>query len=130
MPAVDVYWNRTRRAWSVRISGRVVDHVQAVALVGVTLQASEASRLRCLRTGARDVHAVAKGMPLHGVPRPAGALRFSYRFSEPGFRLADGSLITAAAVAWFEVDGTAWCLAPFRSDRCVPSPSPWPSSPL
>lgn len=110
--AVEVYRNLTRRAWSVRVGGRVVGHVQAVALAGVTLRSSDAARQRCLRTGARDVHAWARGFPLTGVPRPAGAVRFRYRLAEPGFRLSDGTAFTAAAACWFEGDGSAWCLAP------------------
>lgn len=110
--AVEVYRNLTRRAWSVRVGGRVVGHVPAIALAGVTLRASEAARLRCLRTGCRDVHAVARGLRLDGVPRPPGAVRFRYRLAEPGFRLPDGQPFTAAAACWFEADGKAWCLAP------------------
>ncbi|UYW24755.1 hypothetical protein OKC48_15885 [Methylorubrum extorquens] len=55
--AVEVYRNRTRRLWSVRECGRVIGHAPAIALIGVTLRASEAARIRCLRSGARDVHA-------------------------------------------------------------------------
>ncbi|SFM30860.1 hypothetical protein [Methylobacterium pseudosasicola] len=109
---VKAYRNLTRRAWSLRVDGRVVGHVPAIALAGVTFRASEASRLRCLRTGSRDVHAVARGLPLVGVPRPPGAFRFHYRLSAPGFRLADGTPISSAAAVWLEADGTAWCLAP------------------
>lgn len=108
--SVDVYRNLTRRAWSVRAGGRVVGHVPAIALRGVVLRASEASRLRCLRDGARDVHAWARGVPFTD-SRPPEAVRFRYRLSEPGFRLADGRLLTAAEACWFEADGSAWCLA-------------------
>jgi hypothetical protein len=109
---VEAYRNLTRRSWSVRVAGRVVGHVPAIALAGVTLRASDAARLRCLRTGSRDVHAVARGLPLVGVPRPPGALRFSYRLTASGFRLADGTPINSAAAVWLEADGSAWCLAP------------------
>ncbi|BCM81601.1 hypothetical protein mvi_00620 [Methylobacterium indicum] len=95
-----------RRAWSVRVAGRVVAHVQAIALVGVTLRASEAGRIRCLRTGARDVHAWARGIVTEGA-RPPGAIRLRYRLEQPGFR-AGGRIVTAAAAAWFEADGSAW----------------------
>ncbi len=117
----DVYRNLHRRCWSVREGGRVVDHVAEIALSGVTLRASEAARLRCLRTGSRDVHAWARGLPLVGVPRPGGAVRFSYSLDRPGFRLSDGSILTAAAGAWFEQDGSAWCLDPHvECTSCVP----------
>ena len=108
--AVDVYRNLTRRAWSVRVGGRVVGHVQAIALRGVVLRASEASRIRCLRDGVRDVHAFARGAPFTD-SRPPEAVRFRYRLSEPGFRLADGTVLMAAEACWFEADGSAWCLA-------------------
>ncbi|GAN46001.1 hypothetical protein ABID82_001699 [Methylobacterium sp. PvP062] len=114
----DVYWNLTRRCWSVRDGGRVVDHVAEIALVGVRFRASEASRLRCLGTAVRDVHAWARGIPLAGVPRPAGAIPFTYRLGQPGFRIPDDSILTAAAAAWFDQDGRAWCLAP-RSEEPV-----------
>ncbi|BAQ49202.1 hypothetical protein Maq22A_1p34710 (plasmid) [Methylobacterium aquaticum] len=106
MPFVEIYRNLTRKAWSVRVGGRVVAHVQAIALVGVTLRASEAGRLRCLRTGTRDVHAWARGTVTEGA-RPPGAVRLRYQLTEPGFR-AGGQIVTAAAAAWFEADGSAW----------------------
>lgn len=102
----DVYRHRGRRCWSVREGGRVVAHVEAISLADVVLRASEAARIRCLRTGARDVHAWASGTVVEA-PRPAGAARLRYRLAEPGFRV-EGAVVTAAAVAWFEADGTAW----------------------
>lgn len=107
---VEIYRNLTRRAWSVRVGGRVVGHVPAIALRGVTLRSSNAARLRCLRLGTRDVHAWARGIPIDAA-RPGEATRFRYRLAEPGFRLADGQVLLAAAIAWFEEDGSAWCLA-------------------
>ncbi|SOR28808.1 conserved protein of unknown function [Methylorubrum extorquens] len=105
--AVEVYRNRSRRLWSVRECGRVVGHRLDVALVGATFRAREAARIRCLRSGARDVHAWASG-ELSDLPRPAGARRLRYRVEEPGFR-CDGRVVVRAAAAWFEADGTAWC---------------------
>lgn len=109
---VEAYRNLTRRSWSVRVGGRVVGHAPAIALLGVTLRASDAARLRCLRTGCRDVHAWARGFPLVGVPRPGGAVPFTYRLDRPGFHLPDGTIIAGAAAVWLEADGSAWCLAP------------------
>ncbi|WP_444543586.1 hypothetical protein [Methylorubrum aminovorans] len=108
--SVDVHRNLTRRAWSVRVGRRVVGHLPAIALRDVVLRSSEAARLRCLRLGARDVHAWARGVPTDA-PRPPAAVRFRYRLAEPGFRLAEGQVLLAAAAAWFEADGSAWCLA-------------------
>ena len=109
-PSVEVYRNLTRRAWSVRVGGRVVGHVPAIALRDVALRASEASRLRCVRLGIRDVHAFARGVPSTD-SRPPTAVRFRYRLDTPGFRLTDGQAVSVAAAAWFEADGSAWCLA-------------------
>ncbi|GJE74889.1 hypothetical protein [Methylorubrum suomiense] len=103
----EVYRHRPRGLWSVRECGRVVGHREAIALVGVILRASEAARLRCLRTGARDVHAWAAGT-VADLPRPEGARRLLYRIEEPGFRV-EGAVVTRAAAAWFEADGSAWC---------------------
>jgi len=61
----------------------------------VTFRASEAARLRCLRTGARDVHAWATG-ELADLPRPEGAARLRYRIEEPGFWV-EGAVVTRAA---------------------------------
>ncbi|TXN63218.1 hypothetical protein [Methylobacterium sp. WL6] len=107
--SVDVYRNLTRKRWSVRIGGWVAAHVEAIVLVGVTFRVSEASRVRCVRTGVRDVHAWARGRPGTGTRPPPDAVRVRYRPSvEAGFRAPDGTLITAAAAVWFEADGTAW----------------------
>lgn len=105
---VDVYRHLRRRCWSVREGGRVVAHVPAIALTGVAFRASEAGRLRCLRQGQREVIAWARGVPVERLPRPAEAVQVRYRLAEPGFRLADGRVVTAAETAWFEADGSAW----------------------
>jgi hypothetical protein len=102
----DVYWHRGRRLWSVREGGRVVAHVEAIGLRDVVLRASEKARIRCMRTGVKDVHAWAAGSVMKAL-RPAGAVRLLYRLAEPGFRV-DGAVVIAAAAAWFEADGTAW----------------------
>lgn len=108
--AVEVYRNLTRRAWSVRVGGRVVGHVPAIALQGVVLRSSNAARLRCVRLGTRDVHAWARGIPTDAA-RPPEAIQFRYRLAEEGFRLPDGGRLHRANACWFEEDGTAWCLA-------------------
>lgn len=104
----DVYRNRTRRAWSVRIRGRVVGHREAVCLVGVTLRASEAGRVRCLAWGSREVVAWARG-ELADLARPVGAERLRYRLDTPGFLAGEeGRLVSKGRAAWFEADGSAW----------------------
>lgn len=103
----DVY-RHCRRAWSVREGGRVVGHVEAIALVDVALVASEAGRVRCLRRGRREVVAWARG-GVADLPRPASAERLRYRLEEPGFRAGDKERpVTRARAAWFERDGSSW----------------------
>ncbi|MEE7456828.1 hypothetical protein MPAR168_00510 [Methylorubrum populi] len=112
---VHVYWNRTRRDWSVRRGGFVIGHAPSLALAGCALHAGESSRQRCVSTGQRDVHAWIKGTLADG-PRPADAVRIGYRPAEPGFRRRDtGVVVTAASAVWFEPDGSAWALAPTPS---------------
>lgn len=110
MPAeVEVYRNLTRRRWSVRVGGWVAAHMDAIALRDVVFRSSEASRLRTIRTGIRDVHAWARGVPVPGLERPAGAVPVRYRPRvEPGFRDPDGDLVAGARLAWFEPDGSCW----------------------
>lgn len=88
------------------MGGRVVGHVPAIVMRDVTLRASEAGRQRCLRTGARDVHAWATGKVAEGV-RPPSATRLRYGLWCPGFR-TNGLCVTRASRAWFEADGSAW----------------------
>ncbi len=109
LPAVvEVYRNRTRRCWSLRVGGRVVGYADTVALESVRLRHSEAARIRAVSTGARTVHAVAAG-ELSSAPRSPNAARLRYRIEAPGFRAGeDGVVVTAAAAAWFEADGSAW----------------------
>lgn len=87
--SVDVYRNLTRRAWSVRVAGRVVGRVKAIALRDVVLRSSNAARLQCLRLALRDVHAWARGTPTD-TAHPVEAVRLRYRLSEEGFRLPGG----------------------------------------
>ncbi|SFU93483.1 hypothetical protein SAMN02799631_03246 [Methylobacterium sp. 174MFSha1.1] len=105
----EIYRHRGRRLWSVREGGRVVGHVEAIALVDVALVASEAGRRRCLRRGQREVVAWARG-EVADLPLPAGAERLRYGLDRPGFRAGDGERpVARATAAWFEADGSAWC---------------------
>ncbi len=106
--AVEVYRNRTRRCWSLRVGGRVVGYADVVALESVRLRHSEAARIRAVRTGARTVHAFAAGV-ISTAARSPNAAPLRYRIEAPGFRAGeDGRVVTAASAAWFEADGSAW----------------------
>lgn len=109
---MDVYWNRTRRLWSLREDGLVVAHLDRLALGRVTFHASEPGRQRMLRTGERTVHAYARGYPIDGMLRPAAAVPLHYSpHAGPGF-VAGGRIVTRAVIVWFEPQGEAWAWGP------------------
>ena len=63
---VDVYWNYTKKVFSIRYKGRVSGHATTVLLVGekdqpVLFKVSEAGRERVLRETRKNVHAVVRG---------------------------------------------------------------------
>lgn len=106
--AVQCYWNRTLRIWSLRQGGLVVDRRASLTLEACRFHAGESARLRVLRTGNRDVHSWVAGT-LVDAPQPPGAIRVGYRPTEPGFRRRDtNEIVTEAAGVAFEADGTAW----------------------
>ncbi|SDM88522.1 hypothetical protein SAMN05216360_104144 [Methylobacterium phyllostachyos] len=112
MPAVQAYWNRTRRLWSVRAGGLVVAYEQTLALAGCRLHAGESTRLRCVRTGDRDVHAWIAG-ELADEACLEALVRIGYRPAETGFRRRDtDQIITRAELVRFAPDGSAWALNP------------------
>ncbi|OAS24885.1 hypothetical protein [Methylobacterium platani] len=107
MPLCEVYRHTRRRCWSLREGGRVVAHVEAVALAGVVLVVRPGALARVRNRRVREVCAVARGTPT-AAPRPPGARRLRFDPYGVGAFLADGHPITAAGLAWFEADGTAW----------------------
>lgn len=116
---VEIYRNLTRRRWSVRVGKWVAAHMEAIALRDVVFKSSEASRARMIRTGNREVHAWARGVPVPGLARPADAVRVRYRPRiEPGFRDPDGELVVLADLAFFEPDGSCWAIL----DTCIVHP--------
>ncbi|MDP4021101.1 hypothetical protein Q8W71_00560 [Methylobacterium sp. NEAU 140] len=107
MPPCDVYRHTRRRRWSLKVGGRVVGHVEAVALAGVALVVRPGALARVRDRHVREVCALARGTPT-AAPRPPGARRLRFDVYGAGTFLADGQPITAAALAWFEADGSAW----------------------
>jgi hypothetical protein len=108
----DVYWHTRLKRWSLRIGGKVVDHLPVVALAGCRMTVRELERQRCIERGQRSVHAWISGrlitppevtevfIEIGYSPWHAGA--FTVR---PGF-----SPIRQADLVVFRTDGTAWAL--------------------
>lgn len=103
----------------MREGGRVVAHVDAMALADVVLVVRPGALARVRARHVREICAIARGTPT-GMPRPPEARRLRFDPYGAGAFLADGHPITAAAAAWFEPDGTAWALAPTPSLETAP----------
>ena len=60
---MQVYWNRTRKCYSIRdaATGFVIDYAASVLLSNVEFEVNEAGRQRVLATGDKNVHAWAAG---------------------------------------------------------------------
>ncbi len=64
---VEIYWNLTRKLFSVRRNGKVVDHVDCFALENVEWVVQPGGRARVRRDKRKNVHAFARGYQLHHV---------------------------------------------------------------
>ena len=65
---VQVYYNIRRGDYSVRQSGRVIDHVDSIALSDVRFNVAAAGRDKVRATGVKNVHATVTGyLDLHGM---------------------------------------------------------------
>lgn len=107
----DVYRNLSRSCWSVREGGRVIAHVAAITLTGVTLVVRPGGRARVLRTGVREVHAFARGT-VSEAARPASAIRIHYRpFASDAFQDDGGHAWIEAAILHLDTEGRAWLFA-------------------
>jgi len=61
MKRVQVYWNLHKGCYSVRQSGRVIDHVTAISLRDVRFNVAPAGRDKVRATGVKNVHATVTG---------------------------------------------------------------------
>ena len=61
MKRVQVYYNIRRGDYSVRQSGRVIDHVESIILRDVRFNVAPAGRDKVRRTGVKNVHATVTG---------------------------------------------------------------------
>lgn len=61
MKNFQVYWNRHKNIWSIRINGRVIMHANELMLTNCKFKVGKKGRERCIRTRVRNVHAYATG---------------------------------------------------------------------
>ena len=61
MKRVQVYWNIRLGRYSVRQSGRVIDHVDSIVLRDVRFNVAPAGRDKVRATGVKNVHATVTG---------------------------------------------------------------------
>jgi len=113
MPEADIYFHSRKRMWSIRVAGRVVDHMPAVTATRCTMHVREGERRRALERGQRSVHAWIRGeLQDVTVDHAAGLVEVGYSpwcarhfTTRPGFRP-----VFAARLVVFHPDGRAWAL--------------------
>lgn len=105
----EVYYNRTRRLWSVRHAGKVISHVDRFAMTDCRMKVSEKSRQRFLRTGKRTVHAWIAGTEATYTlyTRPMVALRYNPLISGD-FRTCGGIVVRTARMVIFQAGGRCY----------------------
>ena len=112
---VAVYKNLNRGCWSVaRVSstggtiGKLLQHVDSVALSNVVFVVKEKQRATVVREHCRQVHAWCIGDICDSVKPPA-ARQVTYNpYRSPSFHTLDGKRVDAAPCVWFHVDGRAY----------------------
>ena len=79
MKRVQVYYNIRRGDYSVRQSGRVIDHVDSIVLSDVRFNVAPAGRDKVRATGVKNVHATVTGYIL-----TANAKHFASEYTKAG----------------------------------------------
>lgn len=106
---IEAYRNLTRRCWSLRSGGRVIEHRPRVVLRDCTMRVREGGRQRVIREGHRSVHAWIEGETLDTLPdvylfeigyNPWLAATFTVR---PGYEP-----ICGARIVLLDEHGKAW----------------------
>ncbi|UVF18475.1 hypothetical protein HPT29_018560 [Microvirga terrae] len=112
MTRADVYWHTRLRRWSLRVDGRVADHLPVVALAGCRMVVREAERQRCIARGQRSVHAWVQGRLITPPPILEAFVQIGYSpFVCGAFTARPGFLpIHQADLVVFAPDGKAWAL--------------------
>jgi hypothetical protein len=114
MPEADIYWHSRRRLWSIRIGGRVADHVPSVSATRCRMVVREVERQRALARGQRSVHAWIRGELQVGdtLDNTVGLVEVGYNFRcAPTFTIRPGyTPIFAARMVVFMPSGQAFAL--------------------
>jgi hypothetical protein len=110
----DIYWNSIKKAWSIRVTGRVVDHLPCVSATRCVMVVREGERQRALARGQRSVHAWIRGA-IHAddtLDNTAGLVEIGYNFRLAGhFTTRPGyQPIFAARMVVFTASGQAFAL--------------------
>ena len=117
MKRVQVYWNLHRQCYSVRQSGRVIDHVDSIVLGDVRFNVAPAGRDKVRATGVKNVHATVSG---YVVDNPKQAIPEDFVSYNP-FKYDSFVKITSNGYDGFYADAvsTAYCveLMPNREIR-------------
>lgn len=110
---VDAYRNLSRGCFSVRCAGRVVGHVETLALSDARFVVSAAGVRRVQARHQREVVGVVRGIPIESGPLPRGAQRVRFcPYRGPFFHLEDGTPVSAAALVILAADGSCWVVDP------------------
>lgn len=110
---VDAYRNLSRGCFSVRCAGRVVGHVETLALSDARFVVSAAGVRRVQARHQREVVGVVRGVRIESGPVPPEAVRVRFcPYRGPDFTLRDGSPVSAAALVFLAADGSCWAVDP------------------
>ena len=109
---VHVYRNLTRKCWSVRKQGKVVDHPDYVLLADCELRVQPAGNAKVREEGRKNVHAYVAGQKVPLVPNPDD-IQFkplTYNpFKYTSFVNAETEQpVHKAMWVWLDADGKAW----------------------
>jgi hypothetical protein len=99
---VQVYFNRTRKLWSIRRGGKLVARVEALCLEDCRMHVSEIARLKVLVTGKRTVHAWISGRIVSDISDRTDMSELSYDpFTSRYFHNRAGEAVERAALVAF-----------------------------
>ena len=100
MKRVQVYWNLHLGRYSVRQSGRVIDHVDSIILRDVRFNVAPAGRDKVRATGVKNVHATVTGYIVDNPDRGGGFLYTSDVFFSRGWQGIDYDHVTYNPFKW------------------------------